>query len=1640
MKGKKLSKALAFLLAVVMVFTTLPMVAFAEGEAETYCVTKASPAIPMNAMTQVKLSDLTFEIGDSIVNGANVEITLDDTTSDVAIGNGIIVAYNKGAYPATISYQGQTQTVYIVVKSLSDTEWVLFEETFGDYSAATVETPMPIPENWVSQAYASESHLDASIRYSWVQFENVRPYTNSNNNFTAPGVVPIGKYRDLPGGLSMYGAPAYFTLNDDVVKAFADYTISSDMIIYSNNYYCGHTESPVGAGLFGRAQVNTDGLMDVDNTDFSAIIVDPASKTVNGVARGWYVAHLKFTSKPNNSNVRAKKAVTFFKEGDEKIRWSYLSGKSNKQVSLSLKYEGTTATLSSSADTEGKTFTVSDIATNNGTVGVAVQQFDDSGPTTAVNVKNFKVVLNNAANECPVYSDIPTYEVSKTSPAIPMNAMTKVNMADLSFEIQDTTVNGKSVELTLIDNTDNVVISDGAIFAYKKGIYAAKVKYEDKETTVYIVVKNAEDKEWVLYEEAFGDYSSVTYESNTAFPAGWAAQAYLAKGVKDLSNNVLTDLQYSYFDFPYVSPYKTSYYDMTAVAPGINPIPSPRLHPDYQFKAYGMTGYMILNDSVVNAFADYTITSNMVVYGNGLYVTQETSAGGGLFGRAPVNANGKFEEELTSLTGFVVQPTLDHKNTDGTGLHVHHLTVTPKSGATNVSVSRTKLTNSASSTQWEYLRGKNKKAINLSVKFEGTKATLSSPSDAAGVNYVVNNVPQNNGAVGVATSYFDDGGQATVVLVKEFKVALNNAASECPIYSDIPIYNVDDNTPVIPMTAHSSTALSNIMLTFGNDAALANLAEWTSLDEQLVFENGKAIVYGAGTYTAKATYKDVTKTVYFVVKNADDAHYVVYGTDFDRDVGNDWTLYDNSFNVLDKTDVFNDTSNYEMFNGFTLAQNRYLMLDNEVIRNLRDYTMSVEFGYSGTMSDNSWGCLYLIGRADVMVPTADFNTAMLGFMPRLSSTPIRLFYKNDKFNTNFKDSAYIYTVGDLVEATVKLNDKQVIATIDGVEIYDTLKDSDYSATKRDRLPVAGGNVGLKASYTYAIKRYEVRLNAETVAGAPACAPLNNVLTNNTLYMTEGTRLAMSDVKLVFGNETVAGDKAKWSYVRNNVMEVSDFFDTVCAFTEGRENITATYNGQTINLTIVVEEMPSANTYPVLTSMIKTDGNGTAVITPVADDNYAYQIVVDAKDGYIVDTEVSSVFSYKKASKIVGRSEADATGNTLVADFDDLSDVVVNLAFKVDNTLDATMLGSSIRYANAETGLTNGIRFGMRSYNVKNKRVTNIKIDGTEYKVVAVGMVMLPKPLLEGELTVNTKSARYKEFTAVVDSTANYADFAMVLTSLPEEYLTLDIASRGFIKYEISEGNYGYYYADELQSSFDKIEKRIESAELKYDFYYSDFDKGYVTMVYDDYRGDLGTVFDIFEEKNVPLVAAIPPETVTSDSRAVLLRNIQAAGGEIIGHHFTVLTSAMNSEQKFNKLKTTYDVLTSYGLNVNGYMLAGGTGYTDINKKEVETMLRKIGFSYSDLYGISPNYNHERIGMKADNDASIYKRLDQAAANNTWISFVAHDLNTERNADQLRQLIDDIKANPNLEIVTYRYLYQNFGNFRNPVNWNNGVTQ
>ena len=69
MKRTKLSKVLALLLACVMIFTTLPLMAFAQDEADPYIVSYGAPAIPMNTLTKVNLSDIYVEMD---ANGTTV--------------------------------------------------------------------------------------------------------------------------------------------------------------------------------------------------------------------------------------------------------------------------------------------------------------------------------------------------------------------------------------------------------------------------------------------------------------------------------------------------------------------------------------------------------------------------------------------------------------------------------------------------------------------------------------------------------------------------------------------------------------------------------------------------------------------------------------------------------------------------------------------------------------------------------------------------------------------------------------------------------------------------------------------------------------------------------------------------------------------------------------------------------------------------------------------------------------------------------------------------------------------------------------------------------------------------------------------------------------------------------------------------------------------------------------------------------------------------------------------------------------------------------------------------------------------------------------------------------------------------------
>ena len=120
----KLSKVLAMLLACVLIFTTLPLMAFASDEAANiYTVSNESPAIPMTVGTQIAVGDLAVTFSDGTVVAGDA-LTWISTGSGVSVKNGYLVAKEVGPVKLTV--------------------------------------PLP-PENWKSQYYPSITQPSATI-------------------------------------------------------------------------------------------------------------------------------------------------------------------------------------------------------------------------------------------------------------------------------------------------------------------------------------------------------------------------------------------------------------------------------------------------------------------------------------------------------------------------------------------------------------------------------------------------------------------------------------------------------------------------------------------------------------------------------------------------------------------------------------------------------------------------------------------------------------------------------------------------------------------------------------------------------------------------------------------------------------------------------------------------------------------------------------------------------------------------------------------------------------------------------------------------------------------------------------------------------------------------------------------------------------------------------------------------------------------------------------------------------------------------------------------------------------------------------------------------------------------------------------
>lgn len=224
--------------------------------------------------------------------------------------------------------------------------------------------------------------------------------------------------------------------------------------------------------------------------------------------------------------------------------------------------------------------------------------------------------------------------------------------------------------------------------------------------------------------------------------------------------------------------------------------------------------------------------------------------------------------------------------------------------------------------------------------------------------------------------------------------------------------------------------------------------------------------------------------------------------------------------------------------------------------------------------------------------------------------------------------------------------------------------------------------------------------------------------------------------------------------------------------------------------------------------------------------------------------------------------------------------------------------------------------------------------------------------------------------------------------------------------------------------------------------YGELDKGYITFVNDDSRPNVDQFADLFISKDVPLCFAAVADNLLNmasnltETRLDVALRVQAAGGEILSHNALVVTddTINNNNFMYNYFVVQKQLLNRMGLNVNGIILAGGSGQitgSSITAKWTSSIYKYsdlLGEQYNTSLGIDSVYYHRRGGLANYNNdiEKIKSAIDTAIENKTWAVFYFHDTN-EVSLETLEEILDYInsKSKDDVEVVTYNTMYQRF---------------
>ena len=242
--------------------------------------------------------------------------------------------------------------------------------------------------------------------------------------------------------------------------------------------------------------------------------------------------------------------------------------------------------------------------------------------------------------------------------------------------------------------------------------------------------------------------------------------------------------------------------------------------------------------------------------------------------------------------------------------------------------------------------------------------------------------------------------------------------------------------------------------------------------------------------------------------------------------------------------------------------------------------------------------------------------------------------------------------------------------------------------------------------------------------------------------------------------------------------------------------------------------------------------------------------------------------------------------------------------------------------------------------------------------------------------------------------------------------------------------YGIVNEFELLNELEKLQHEEQTFARKT---FAPFDKGYVTFVNDDCRSVIGEIVAVFVEKDIPLcLAALYGAFTNLTTNGTVLDAVRLAvknGGEVLAHAPNPITETEidNFNSLYNQFAKNKEMLEMYGFDVNGIILAGGTGQI-VGSQKTDKWARKY-YQYSDLYGNSEYgypYYHYRTALSNLTLDKAKAKVDEAIENKEWVIFYLHEW-MEFSQSDMKALLDYIneKDARELGIVTYKQIYDNF---------------